>query len=159
MKFRNMQPAGSPQGGARVIGYSDAAQPGRHSRTVSSALSNGTRAAIIYLLSSSPDTLYSMQVQEIASATKTAPKMVIYHLERLRKMGLVEVKKSRKYGKKERRSIWGLDMRNAELVGRCCKLLENFLGKSELVVLTSGDKPSRRRAVKIAKLERPRAML
>jgi len=160
MKFRNMQPAGFPQDGTRVIGYAEDAQPRLNGHTVSSVLSNGTRASIIYLLANSPDTLYSMQVQEIAAATKTAQRMVIYHLERLRKMGLVEVKKSRKYGRKERRSIWGLDMRNSELVGRCCELLEDFLGKRELAVLTSSRMPvSRRaRASKASKLARSRAM-
>jgi DNA-binding transcriptional ArsR family regulator len=128
-------------------------------RTVSSVLSNGTRASILYLLANSPDTLYSMQVQEIASATKTAQRMVIYHLERLRKTGLVEVKKSRKYGARERRSIWGLNMRNAELVERCCDLLENFLDKKELAMLTSGNIMGSRRASKSRKLARPRAML
>jgi DNA-binding transcriptional ArsR family regulator len=88
----------------------------RHVLRMGSVLSNGTRASILQALAGSPDTLCSMQVEELSSRIGTSPRVVIYHLEKLRACGLVEVKKSRKYGRKERRSIWGLDARNRVLL-------------------------------------------
>jgi DNA-binding transcriptional ArsR family regulator len=77
-------------------------------------------------MAGSPDTLYSMQVEELASAIGTRPRLVIYHLEKLQEWGLVEVKKARKYGRKERRSIWGLDMRNPVRLRRIYAVLDDF---------------------------------
>lgn len=112
-------------GGTRRIGY-DGTLPGAHVKPLGSTLSNGTRASILHLLASSPDTLYSMQVQELASILEMSPRMVIYHLEKLKASGLVDVKKARKYGLKERRSIWGLDARKAGQVCEWCDSLGRF---------------------------------
>lgn len=118
-----------------------AAAPG-----VGSILSNVTRASILHLLSSSPDTLYSMQVEELASAIGTKPRLVIYHLERLKSWGLVEVMKTRKYGNRERRSIWGLNAKNAGWVQECCGMLGHFLEEGQLRPFVPGIRPSFRRA-------------
>src|SRR3972149_1537883 len=72
--------------------------------------SNRTRASILYLLIKSPDTLHAVQVEKLAFRIGVRPRVVIYHLEKLREWGLVDVKKNQKYGSKNRRTIWGIDL-------------------------------------------------
>lgn len=77
---------------------------------------NPVRAGIIHLLVNSRELNHSMPVEEIAKKLGKRHSVVIYHLEKLRDWRLVSIVKSYKYGKKEKRSIWGLDLRYVGLI-------------------------------------------
>ena len=74
-------------------------------------LRNPIRAGIVHLLVNSPNTGHSMKVEQLAYKFGTYHRIIIYHLEKLQNWKLVTVKKSSSYGKKTKRSIWGLDLK------------------------------------------------
>ena len=77
---------------------------------------NPVRAGIIHLLVNSRELNHSMSVEEIARKLGKRHSVIIYHLEKLKGWKLVSIVKSYKYGNKEKRSIWGLDLRYVNLI-------------------------------------------
>ena len=77
---------------------------------------NPVRASIIHLLVNSSSLNHSLSVEDIAKRLGKRHSVVIYHLEKLREWKLVSIVKSYKYGSKEKRSIWGLDLRYTGLI-------------------------------------------
>lgn len=77
---------------------------------------NPVRASIIHLLINSRDLNHSMSVEDIAQKLGKRHSVIIYHLEKLKDWKLVSIVKSYKYGKKEKRSIWGLNLSYTSLI-------------------------------------------
>jgi len=77
---------------------------------------NSLRASIIYLLIKSKNLNHALSVEEIAYRLGKRHSVVIYHLESLSRWKIVEVIKSSKYGNRERRSIWGLNLKYPKLI-------------------------------------------
>lgn len=77
---------------------------------------NPVRASIIHLLINSRDLNHSMSVEDIAQKLGKRHSVIIYHLEKLKDWKLVSIVKSYKYGKKEKRSIWGLNLTYTSLI-------------------------------------------
>jgi hypothetical protein len=106
--------------------------------------SNKIRAGILHLLINSPNTLHSMRVEDLAFKLGIRPRVLIYHLEKMEGWKLLEVKKSQKYGNKERRSIWGLDLRYPNWVLECYKTIRtHFFTEDELNQITNKNKSFR----------------
>lgn len=105
--------------------------------------SNRVRACILHLLVNSGDTLHSMQVEKLASKIGTSPRVVIYHLEKLKGWGLVEVVKTKRHGSKNRRTIWGLNLKHPGWISECYNVVRNhFFEEKELKELTKEGKKS-----------------
>jgi hypothetical protein len=65
-------------------------------------------------------------------------------LEKLRDCNLTEVKKNQKYGKKTRRSIWGLNLKYPSWIQECYKMTKNyFFSERELVGMININKSFR----------------
>lgn len=111
---------------------------------ISSICSNKIRAGILHLLISSPETMHSMQVEELSFKLGIRQSVCIHHLEKLNKWKLIEVKKSQKYGNKSRRSIWGLDLRHPNWILECYKAIRSFFfTEKELIEITTKNKSFR----------------
>lgn len=107
--------------------------------------SNPIRAGILHLLINTSDTLHSMRTEELAVKLGVRPRVLIYHLERLEKWGLVKVKKTQKYGNKERRVIWGLDLNHPNWILECYRHIRAyFFTEKELKELTNKNKSYRK---------------
>ena len=106
--------------------------------------SNQTRAGIIHLLMSSPESLHSMKVEDICFKLGIRQSVCVHHLEKLNEWKLIEVKKYQKYGNKIRRSIWGLDLRYPNWVLECYKRIRaHFFSEKELDQITNVNKSLR----------------
>ncbi len=88
--------------------------------------SNKIRAGIIHLLISCPETIHSMKVEDICFRLGIRPTICIYHLEKLKECELVDVKKNQKYGRKTRRSIWGLNLSYPSWISECYKMTRSY---------------------------------
>ena len=100
--------------------------------------SNPIRACILHLLIKAKSLNYSLNVEEIATAIGKRHSIVIHHLEKLKKCSLVDVVKSRKYGDKEKRSIWGLNLRFQNLISITYNhILKTFFTQNELEKMCS----------------------
>lgn len=107
--------------------------------------SNRIRASILHLLINSPDTLHSMKVEELAYKIGVRPRIIIYHLEKLNEWKLVSVRKNQNYGDKQRRSIWGIDLRHPNWVLECYEaIMTHFFDENELDELTKKNKSFRK---------------
>ena len=103
--------------------------------------SNQIRAGIMHLLVNSPQTMHSMKVEEICFKLGIRPSVCIYHLERLMDCKLIDIKKNQRYGKRTRRSIWGLDLRYPDWISECYKSIRTyFFSEKELNQLTNINK-------------------
>jgi DNA-binding transcriptional ArsR family regulator len=103
--------------------------------------SNKTRAAILHLLISSPETMHSMKVEDLCFKLGIRQSVCIHHLEKLTDWKLVEIKKYQRYGNKTRRSIWGLDLKHPNWISECYKSIRNhFFSEKELCNITSINK-------------------
>ena len=106
--------------------------------------SNQIRAGILHLLVKSPQTMHSRKVEEICFKLGIRPSVCVYHLERLMDCKLVEIKKNQRYGKKTRRSIWGLNLRYPEWILECYKSVKtHFFSEKELDQITNVNKSLR----------------
>jgi DNA-binding transcriptional ArsR family regulator len=86
-----------------------------------------------------------MQVEEMAFKIGVRPRTIIYHLEKLKKWRLVEVKKIQKYGNKIRRNIWGLDLEHKHWVIKCYNnITTHFFDDNELEEMTSKNRTFRK---------------
>ena len=111
---------------------------------ISSICSNKYRAAILHLLINAPETMHSKKVEEISFSLGIRPTITIHHLEKLEEWKLVDVKKSQKFGQKERRSIWGLDLRYPNWILECYKTVRtHFFTEKQLNELTQKNRNAR----------------
>jgi len=94
---------------------------------------NSIRASIIHLLVKSKELNHSLSVEEIAYRLGKRHSVVIHHLEKLNQCKIVEIIRLLKYGDKERRSIWGLNMKYPNLVQNIYShMLKTFYTVNEL---------------------------
>jgi len=106
--------------------------------------SNRTRAGILHLLINSPQSLYSMKVENLCFKLGIRQAVCVDHLEKLNEWKLIEVKKYQKYGNKIRRSIWGLDLRYPHWILECYKRIRvHFFSEKELNQITNINKSLR----------------
>ena len=111
---------------------------------VGTICSNKTRAGILHLLVNSPQTMHSMKVENICFKLGIRQSVAIHHLEKLEEWRLVEVKKHQRYGKKTRRSIWGLNLSHPNWISECYKSVRNhFFSEKELDKITTINKSLR----------------
>ena len=95
--------------------------------------SNPVRASIIHMLVKAEDLNHSMQVEEISFRTGKRHSVIIYHLEQLVDWKLVEIVKNGVYGNKNKRSIWGLNLKYPNLIHTVYgRILKFFYTQSEL---------------------------
>jgi len=105
---------------------------------------NSIRASIIHLLVKSKELNHSLSVEEIAYRLGKRHSVVIHHLEKLNQCKIVEIIRLLKYGDKERRSIWGLNMKYPNLVQTVyTHMLKTFYTANELDRLCSINKDAR----------------
>lgn len=94
---------------------------------------NPIRASILHLMIKTPELNYSLSVEELAKRLGKRHSVIIHHLEKLNEWNLVEVVKFSKYGEKQRRKIWGLNLKLPNLVTAVYgHLLKTFFTVSEL---------------------------
>lgn len=77
---------------------------------------NSVRAAIIHLLVKAKGLNYSLSVEHISRKLGKRHSVVIHHLEKLMEWGIVDVVKTYNYGDREKRSIWGLNLKYPNLI-------------------------------------------
>ncbi len=105
--------------------------------------SNHIRAGIIHLLVNSPATGHSLKVEDMAYRLGTYHRVVLHHLERLKKWDIVEVKRLKTYGKKTRRSVWGLNLKYPNWIFEVYNSIKNGFSERELKMLVSRNKSLR----------------
>lgn len=94
---------------------------------------NSTRACILHLLIKNKDLNHALCVEEISRKLGKRHSVVIHHLEKLSEWKLVEVIKLSKYGNKEKRKIWGLNLKYKNIIINVYNhLLKNFYNVNEL---------------------------
>ena len=106
---------------------------------------NPTRAAIIHLLVKSKDLNYALSVEDIAQRLGKRHSVIIHHLEKLMKWRIVDVVRTFKHGGKERRSIWGLNLKYPNIVQNVYShMLKTFYTVNELERMCSINRSVRR---------------
>lgn len=94
---------------------------------------NPIRASIIHLLIKSKDLNHSLSVEEIANKIGKRHSVVIHHLEKLMEWKVVDVVKSYKYGNRQKRSIWGLNLKYPNLIQSVYShMIKTFYNVNEL---------------------------
>ncbi len=89
---------------------------------------NDNRAALVYLLNHQEKK--EMQTERIAFYLGISHRTALYHLEILEQCGFVEVRGFRRHGLVPTRSIWGLNLKNNELIEEALKkIMENYGSK------------------------------
>jgi len=105
---------------------------------------NSIRASIIHLLVKTKELNHSLSVEEISHRLGKRHSVVIHHLEKLMDWKIVDVVKTYKYGRKQRRSIWGLNLRYPNLIKDVYSyLLKTFYTISELEELCNVNQSAR----------------
>lgn len=105
---------------------------------------NSIRASIIHLLVKTKELNYSLSVEEISHRLGKRHSVVIHHLEKLMDWKIVDVVKTYKYGRKQKRSIWGLNLRYPNLIKNIYSyLLKTFYTISELEELCNVNQSAR----------------
>jgi len=111
---------------------------------------NPVRASILHLMVKTPELNYSLSVEEIAKRLGKRHSVIVHHLEKLNEWMLVEVVKTSKYGDKERRKIWGLNLKYPNLITQVYgHLLKTFFTISELNQMCSVNRNVRANGRKI----------
>jgi DNA-binding transcriptional ArsR family regulator len=106
---------------------------------------NLTRASIIHLLVKSKDLNYALSVEDIAQRLGKRHSVIIHHLEKLMNWKIVDVVRTFKHGDKERRSIWGLNLRYPNIVQNVYShMLKTFYTVNELERMCSINRSVRR---------------
>jgi DNA-binding transcriptional ArsR family regulator len=105
---------------------------------------NSIRASIIHLLVKTKELNHSLCVEEISHRLGKRHSVIIHHLEKLMDWKIVDVVKTYKYGRKQRRSIWGLNLRYPNLIKDVYSyLLKTFYTISELEELCNVNQTAR----------------
>ena len=95
--------------------------------------SNSIRACILHCLVKAKSLNHSLSVEEIAKSIGKCHSVIIHHLEKLDRCNLISVVKSRKYGNKQKRCIWGLNVKYHNLISITYNhILKNFFTQAEL---------------------------
>jgi len=106
---------------------------------------NSTRASIIHLLVKSKDLNYALSVEDIAQRLGKRHSVIIHHLEKLMDWKIVDVVRTFKHGGKERRSIWGLNLKYPNIVQNVYShMLKTFYTINELERMCSINRSVRR---------------
>jgi len=117
----------------------------RFTPEIGTLCSNHLRAGIIHILVNSPETMHSMKVEDLCYRLGTSQSVAIHHLEKLMDCRVIDVKKKQKYGRKEKRSIWGLDLRHPNWILECYKNIRvHFFSLKELEKITNVNQSFRR---------------
>jgi DNA-binding transcriptional ArsR family regulator len=105
---------------------------------------NSIRASIIHLLIKAKDLNHSLSVEDIAYRLGKRHSVIIHHLEKLLNWKIVDVAKALKYGNKERRSIWGLNLKYPNLIQAIYShMLKTFYTLNELDKMCNINKDAR----------------
>ena len=105
---------------------------------------NSIRASIIHLLVKSKELNHSLSVEEISRRLGKRHSVIIHHLEKLMGWKIVSVVKSYKYGRKQKRSIWGLNLNYPNLIKNVYShLLKTFYTINELEELCNVNESAR----------------
>jgi len=103
--------------------------------------SNQVRACILHLLLKNKERGHCMSVEEIAFKLGKRHSVIIHHLEKLSKWNLVQVVKCEKYGSKQKRSLWGLNLSSPDVVKEVyAYILKYFYNMNELDRMCSMNK-------------------
>ena len=106
---------------------------------------NSIRASIIHLLVKSKDLNHTLSVEEIAYKLGKRHSVVIHHLEKLSDWNIVGVVKSFKYGNRNKRSIWGLNLKYPNLIQNVYShMLKTFYTQNELDKMCNINKCTRK---------------
>ena len=94
---------------------------------------NSVRAGILHLLIKNKELGHALSVEEISKKLGKRHSVIIHHLEKLEEWRLVRVVKFGRHGNKERRRIWGLNLRYPNLIKEVYKhTLKFFYTQQEL---------------------------
>lgn len=105
---------------------------------------NSIRASIIHLLIKSKELNHSLSVEDISHKLGRRHSVIIHHLEKLMDWKIVSIAKSYKYGRKQKRSIWGLNLKYPNLIKNVYShLLKTFYTVNELEELCNVNKSVR----------------
>jgi len=108
---------------------------------------NGIRASILHLLFNKKELGHCLSVERISHKLGKRHSVVLYHLEKLENWKLVKVVKTYNHGRKERRSIWGLNDSVPNLVSEVYSyMLRTFYTQKELNDMCSINKNVRKAA-------------
>ena len=77
---------------------------------------NPIRACILHLLIKTRELNHALRVEEIAFKLGKRHSMILHHLEQLERWNLVRVVKNSKWGVKQKRVIWGLNLKYPRLI-------------------------------------------
>ena len=105
--------------------------------------SNPIRAGIIYALAKTPATGHSMKVEDMAFRLGKYHRIVLHHLERLEKWELVEVKRTKAYGRKTKRSVWGLNLKYPNWIFEVYHSVKSGFSDRELETLCNTNRSMR----------------
>jgi DNA-binding transcriptional ArsR family regulator len=106
---------------------------------------NPIRASIIHLLVKSKDLNHTLSVEELAYKLGKRHSVIIHHLEKLFDWKIVDVIRASKYGSKQKRSIWGLNLKYPNLIQNIYShMLKTFYTQSELDKMCSINKCARK---------------
>lgn len=106
---------------------------------------NSTRASIIHLLVKSKDLNHALSVEDMAQRLGKRHSVIIHHLEKLMEWKIVDVVRTFKHGGKERRSIWGLNLKYPNIVQNVYShMLKTFYTVNELERMCSINRSVRR---------------
>ena len=102
---------------------------------------NPIRASIIHLLVKARELNHSLSVEDISHRLGKRHSVIIHHLEKLMDWKIVNIVRSYKYGRKRKRSIWGLNLEYPNLIQNVYShLLKTFYTVNELDELCSVNK-------------------
>lgn len=87
---------------------------------------NPVRASIIYLLMKQKESDYCCTVEEISTRLGKNHSIVLHHLEKLLDYNIVEVVRSVPYGNKQKRRVWGLNLKMVELIKEIYSYIVRF---------------------------------
>ena len=108
---------------------------------------NGIRASILHLLFNKKELGHCLSVERISHKLGKRHSVVLYHLEKLENWKMVKVVKTYNHGRKERRSIWGLNDSVPNLVSEVYSyMLRTFYTQKELNDMCSINKNVRKAA-------------
>lgn len=106
--------------------------------------SNPVRASILHLMVKARDLNHTMRVEDISHKIGKRHSVVIHHLERLSDWNLIKVIKNSRYGERERRTIWGLNLNCPRLIQEVyTRILKFFYTHDELEKMCSVNRNTR----------------
>jgi len=94
---------------------------------------NPIRASILHLLIKTKELNHALRVEEIAFKLGKRHSVILHHLEQLKEWNLVRIVKNSKWGNKQKRVIWGLNLKYPRLILNVyAHLLKTFYTIQEL---------------------------